>query len=45
MVAPRKPEFVSKEDATDVAYGLKLFLDGGPIVTWQERQSSDSGPS
>jgi hypothetical protein len=36
MVAARSPEVIDEEDATAAAYGLKLFLGGGPIGTWQE---------
>jgi hypothetical protein len=36
MVAARPPEFVDEDDATAPAYGLKLFLAGGPIGTWRE---------
>ncbi len=34
MVSARAPEDVDEEDATGPAYGLKLFLAGGPIGTW-----------
>jgi len=34
MVAARPPELVDEDDATAVAYGLKLFLGGGPIGTF-----------
>jgi hypothetical protein len=34
MVAAREPQFVDEEDATGAAYGLKLFLEGGPIGAW-----------
>jgi hypothetical protein len=36
MVSAREPQFVDTDDATAAAYGLKLFLGGGPIGTWQE---------
>ena len=29
-------EFIDEEDATDTGYGLRLFLAGGPIGTWQD---------
>jgi Phosphotransferase enzyme family len=35
MVAAREPQFVDEDDATGAAYGLKLFLERGPIGTWQ----------
>jgi hypothetical protein len=35
MLAAREPQFVDEDDATAAAYGLKLFLEGGPIGTWQ----------
>ncbi len=38
MVAAREPEFVDQEDATAAAHGLKLFLDGSPIGTWEPKQ-------
>ena len=34
MIAARPPELVDEDDATAVAYGLKLFLGGGPIGTF-----------
>lgn len=34
MVSVRDPEDVDEEDATASAYGLKLFLAGGPIGSW-----------
>ena len=39
MVAAREPEFVDEEDASAAAYGLKLFLEGGPIGSWREPES------
>jgi Phosphotransferase enzyme family len=36
MVTAREPEFIDEEDATGAGYGLKLFLAGGPIGTWQD---------
>jgi hypothetical protein len=39
MVTGREPEFVDEEDATAAAYGLKLFLEGGPIGSWREPES------
>ena len=36
MVFAREPEFVDEDDLTGPAYGIKLFLAGGPIGTWQE---------
>lgn len=36
MVAAREPEFVTDDDLTGPAYGIKLFLEGGPIGTWRE---------
>jgi hypothetical protein len=36
MVAAREPEFVDDEDATAAAYGLRLFLERGPIGSWRE---------
>jgi hypothetical protein len=35
MVAAREPQFVDSDDATAAAHGLKLFLQGGPIGTWE----------
>jgi hypothetical protein len=34
MIAARPPELNDDDDATAAAYGLKLFLAGGPIGTW-----------
>jgi hypothetical protein len=31
----REPEQWDREDAESVPYGLRLFLDGGPIGTWE----------
>jgi hypothetical protein len=31
MVAPREPEFVDEDDLSGPAYGIRLFLEGGPI--------------
>ena len=36
MVDPREPEYVSESDLEGPAYGIRLFLAGGPIGTWQE---------
>ncbi len=36
MVSAREPEFVDEDGLTGPAYGIKLFLAGGPIGTWQE---------
>jgi hypothetical protein len=36
MVAPREPEFVRESDLSGPAYGIGLFLAGGPIGSWQE---------
>ena len=32
----REAELIDEEDATDTAYGLRLFLADGPIGTWQD---------
>jgi hypothetical protein len=36
MVAPREPEHITEEDSSGPAYGLKLFLEAGPIGSWRE---------
>ena len=36
MVAAREQEFIDEEAATEAAYGLKLYLEGGPIGSWRE---------
>jgi Phosphotransferase enzyme family len=36
MIAPRVPEFVDENELTTPAYGIKVFLEGGPIGTWRE---------
>ena len=36
MVAAREPQFIDEDDASSPAYGLKLFLGGGPIGSWRE---------
>ncbi|HKD33309.1 MAG TPA: hypothetical protein VKB73_07550 [Gaiellaceae bacterium] len=36
MVSPREPEFVTEDDLSGPAYGIKLFLEGGPIGSWRE---------
>jgi hypothetical protein len=36
MVEAREPEARTEDDLTGPAYGLKLFLDNGPIGSWQE---------
>ncbi|MBA2569078.1 MAG: aminoglycoside phosphotransferase family protein [Actinobacteria bacterium] len=41
MVAAR--ELVDEEDATAAAYGLKLFLEAGPIGSWREPERVISG--
>jgi hypothetical protein len=36
MVSAREPEFVTEDDLSGPAYGIKLFLADGPIGAWQE---------
>jgi len=36
LVDPREPEFVSESDLEGPAYGIRVFLAGGPIGTWRE---------
>ena len=36
MVAAREPQFIDEDDASSPAYGLKLFLEDGPIGSWRE---------
>ena len=36
MVAARGPEFVDEDDLSGPAYGIKLFLESGPIGSWRE---------
>jgi phosphotransferase family enzyme len=36
MVAEREPRFVEDDDPSAPAYGVKLFLEGGPIGSWRE---------
>jgi Phosphotransferase enzyme family len=36
MVAAREPEHVDEDDLSGPAYGLKLFLEDGPIGSWRE---------
>ncbi|HEY6835165.1 MAG TPA: phosphotransferase [Gaiellaceae bacterium] len=36
MVSAREPEFVTEDDLTGPAYGIKLFLEGGPIGSWRD---------
>jgi hypothetical protein len=36
MVAAREPEFVDEDDTAAAGYGLKLFLEGGPIGSWRD---------
>lgn len=36
MVDPRELEYVSESDLEGPAYGIRLFLAGGPIGTWQD---------
>jgi hypothetical protein len=35
MVSAREPDFVSEDDLAGPAYGIRLFLAGGPIGSWQ----------
>jgi hypothetical protein len=35
MVSAREPEFVDEDDLSGPAYGIRLFLEGGPIGSWQ----------
>ncbi len=36
MVAPREPEHLTEDDLGAPAYGIGLFLEGGPIGSWRE---------
>jgi Phosphotransferase enzyme family len=36
MVAGREPEFVTEDDLAGPSYGIKLFLEGGPVGSWRE---------
>jgi hypothetical protein len=36
MVAEREPEFVTEDDLTGPVYGIRLFLEDGPIGSWRE---------
>jgi Phosphotransferase enzyme family len=36
MVDPRELEFLSESDLEGPAYGIRLFLAGGPVGSWQE---------
>jgi Phosphotransferase enzyme family len=36
MVSAREPEFVTEDDLAGPAYGIKLFLEGGPIGSWRD---------
>jgi hypothetical protein len=36
MISAREPEFVDEEDLSGPAYGIRLFLEGGPIGSWRE---------
>jgi hypothetical protein len=36
MVSAREREFVDEDDLAGPAYGIKLFLAGGPIGSWQD---------
>jgi Phosphotransferase enzyme family len=36
MVSAREPEFVTEDDLSGPAYGIKLFLEGGPIGSWRD---------
>jgi hypothetical protein len=36
MVSGREPEFVTEDDLSGPSYGIKLFLEGGPIGSWRE---------
>jgi hypothetical protein len=40
MMEAREPQFVDEEDAAGAAYGLKLFLEGGPIGSWREPEAT-----
>ena len=31
-----RPDLIDEDDATTPAYGLKLFLENGPIGSWKE---------
>jgi len=35
MVDPRELEYLSESDLEGPAYGIRLFLEGGPIGSWQ----------
>ena len=36
MVREREPDFVTEDDLAGPAYGIRLFLAGGPIGTWRQ---------
>jgi len=36
MVAARETEFVAEDDLGGPAYGIRLFLESGPIGAWRE---------
>jgi hypothetical protein len=36
MVSAREPEFVTEDDLSGPSYGIKLFLEGGPIGSWRD---------
>jgi hypothetical protein len=36
MLASMRPDLIDEDDATTPAYGLKLFLENGPIGSWRE---------
>jgi len=36
MVDPRELEYLSESDLEGPAYGIRLFLAGGPVGSWQE---------
>jgi Phosphotransferase enzyme family len=40
MLASMRPDLIDEDDATTPAYGLKLFLEHGPIGSWREPEPS-----
>ena len=36
MVSAREPEFLDEDDLAGPAYGIKLFLEDGPIGSWRD---------
>ena len=36
MVRVREPEFVEEDDLSGPAYGIRVFLENGPIGSWRE---------